>query len=158
MKRTIIRITLPLVYFALGVALVYFGLPSRIVVTWETVSEVDTAGFALYRGESPDGPFLPITETPIPAEGDPLVGASYQYEDRDLVWGQRYFYRLEEVERSGSRNPSSEVIEGRAGAGWLWALIAGGLLAALGVVVAWYITRPDRGQSAGSSERSHPAL
>jgi hypothetical protein len=152
MKRTIIRVTLPLAYFVLGVALVYFGLPSRIVVTWETVSEVDTAGFALYRGESPDGPFLPITETPISAKGDPLVGASYQYEDRGLVWGRRYFYRLEEVERSGSRNPSSEVIEGRAGAGWPWALAAGGLLAALGVVVAWYITRPDRERSACNSE------
>jgi len=120
-----------LLLFALGVALVRLGSPPRVVVAWETASEVDTAGFLLYRSGSSDGPFSLLTRAPLPAEGDPLVGASYRYEDRDVAWGQRYFYQLEEVERSGVRNRFPQVVGGRAGAGWPWALAGGGFLAVL---------------------------
>jgi hypothetical protein len=122
------------------------------VFTWETASEVDTAGFIVYRSQSLDGPFEPIIDTPIPARGDPLVGAAYQYEDRDLVWGQRYYYRLEEVERSDNRILDSQIAEGRAGAGWGWALVAGGGLAALGGVVGWYISRDGKAQPTPDAE------
>jgi hypothetical protein len=141
MKKHIIRIAVPLVYFILGIAMVYFGWRPEIVFTWETVSEVDTAGFLLYRSDSPTGPFSPIIETPIPAKGDPLVGASYEYKDRDVVWGQRYYYQLEEVERSGNHNTFPEIVDGKAGGGWPWALAAGTLLAIVGGVIGWYSTR-----------------
>jgi hypothetical protein len=141
MRKYIIRVTVTLVYFILGVALVYFGWRPEIVFTWETVSEVDTAGFLLYRSDSPTGPFSPIIETPIPAKGDPLVGASYEYKDRDVVWGQRYYYQLKEVERGGNRNTFPEIVDGKAGAGWHWALAAGALLATVGGVIGWYSTR-----------------
>ena len=137
MKRLLCNAAISFLLFALGVALVRFGSPARIVVTWETASEVDTAGFFLYRGESPDGLFPLLIETPIPAQGDPLVGSSYRYEDRDVAWGRRYFYQLEEVERSGVRNRFPRMVEGRAGAGWPWALAGGALLAILGGVVGW---------------------
>lgn len=141
MKKYIIRITVPLVYFILGIVIVYFGWRPEIVFTWETVSEVDTAGFLLYRSDSPTGPFSPIIETPIPAKGDPLVGASYEYKDRDVVWGQRYYYQLEEVERSGNRNTFPEIVDGKAGGGWPWALATGALLAIVGGAIGWYSTR-----------------
>jgi hypothetical protein len=115
--------------FALGTALVRLGSRSTVVVTWRTASEVNTAGFLLYRGEALDGPFQPLVETAIPAAGDPLVGASYRYEDTDVEWGRRYYYRLEEVERSGAVNPLDVVADGQAGAGWTWALAMGALLA-----------------------------
>jgi hypothetical protein len=104
-----------------------------VVVTWKTVTEVNTAGFLLYRGGALDGPFQLLVETPVPAVGDPLVGASYRYEDTDVEWGRRYYYRLEEVERSGAVHPLDMVADGQAGAGWPWALAVGALLA---VVVA----------------------
>jgi hypothetical protein len=144
MRKNIIRIVVPLAYFILGVVTVYLGSPPKIIFTWETVSEVDTAGFLLRRSDSPVGPFSPITETPIPAKGDPLVGASYEYEDRDVVWGQRYFYQLEEVERGGGHNTFPEIVEGKAGGGWPWALAAGALLAAVGGVIGWYSTRGSK--------------
>lgn len=134
MRRLLCNAAVSLLLFALGVALVRFGSPARIAVTWETASEVDTAGFLLYRGESPDGPFSLLIETPLPAQGDPLVGSSYRYEDRDVAWGRRYFYQLEEIERGGVRNRFPQVV-GRAGAGWPWALAGGALLALLGGVV-----------------------
>jgi hypothetical protein len=152
MRRTLIRIAAPIAYFVLGVAIVYLGWPPHIVLTWETASEVDTAGFHVYRSQSPDGPFDLLTDAPIPALGDPLVGASYKYEDRNLAWGKDYYYQLEEVERSDSRIPFPDVVAGRAGAGWEWALGVGGLLAVVGGVVGWYVTRPDRPLDADDGE------
>jgi len=155
MKRTLICILVPIVYLILGVGIVYLGSPPRILFTWDTVSEVDTAGFLLYRSDSPVGPFSPITETPIPATGDPLVGASYEYEDHDVTWGQRYFYQLEEVERGGGRNIFPDIVEGKAGVGWPWALAAGALLAAVGGAVGWYSTKPHE-QRPAEDGGEHP--
>ncbi|MFL7792374.1 MAG: hypothetical protein AB8I69_09560 [Anaerolineae bacterium] len=145
MKRILICIVVSIVYFLLGLGIVYFGAPPQVLFTWDTVSEVDAAGFLLCRSDSPVGPFLPIIETPIPAKGDPLVGASYEYVDRDVVWGQRYYYQLKEVERGGDSNAFPDIVEGKAGAGLLWALAAGALLAVVGAVVSWYSTKPREG-------------
>jgi hypothetical protein len=155
MRRYVIRILVPLIYFILGFVIVYLGSPPRIVFTWETVSEVDTAGFLLYRSDSPTGPFSPIVETPIPAKGDPLVGASYEYKDRNVVWGQRYFYQLEEVERSGNRNTFPEIVDGKAGGGWPWALAAGALLATVGGAIGWYSTRGSGQRPPEDSDEHH---
>lgn len=121
--------------FALGILLAWLIWPPRVIVTWETASEVDTAGFYLYRADSPSGPFILLNATPIPARGDPLAGASYQFEDHTVKWGQTYFYRLEELERNGGRNQYPEVAKVRAGAGWGLALACGVLAASL----AWFV-------------------
>jgi len=148
------RIAVPFLFFVLGVSLVRLGSPPRIDVTWETASEVDTAGFLLYRSDSPDGPFSLLTGTPIPAQGDPLVGASYSYGDQDVAWGWRYFYQLEEVERSGARSRFPNVVEGRAGVGWPWALAGGALLSILGgMAMSDWLRSKAGGQQPTGSER-----
>ena len=38
---------------------------ARVVVEWSTASELDTAGFNLYRSESPDGPFEKVNQNLI---------------------------------------------------------------------------------------------
>jgi len=140
MNRALVYAFVPLLLLVLGVALVRFAFPPVIEVSWETASEVNTAGFLLYRSDSKEGPFSLLTESPIPAQGDPLVGASYSYEDRDVTWGRRYFYQLEEIERSGTRNRGPDIVADRAGAGWPWALLAGALLSALGgaITIGWH--------------------
>ena len=145
MNRTMVRIAVFIALFVLGVAMVRILSPARVVVDWETASEVDTAGFLLHRSQSADGPFSPLVETPIPARGDPLVGDAYRYEDRDVVWGRRYFYQLEEVERGGGRNRYPDVVEGQAGLGWAWALAAGASLAVVGAVGhGWLVASAER--------------
>jgi hypothetical protein len=147
-KRLRITLAISVLLFALGAAAVRVGSPARVVVTWETASEVETAGFHVYRGPSPSGEFSRITENPVPAEGDPLVGASYRYEDEDVAWGERYYYQLEEVELDGARNRYDETVEGRAGLGWTWALAGGVVLALLGAALTWLL--PPRAQDSSA--------
>ena len=118
--------------FVLGVLLVRLGLPAQVTIQWETASEVEAAGFRLYRAASAEGPFTLLSETLIPAQGDPLTGASYEYEDRETSWGREYFYQLEEMDLNGATNLHPEVVQSRAGAGWPWAIGAGVGLALLG--------------------------
>jgi len=141
MKRRLPRVGLVLLLFALGVAVARFGSPARVVVTWETASEVDTAGFLVYRTASPAGPYTLLTQTPVPAQGDPLVGASYRYEDRDVAWGRRYSYQLAEVQRDGTEDRFDRTASARAGVGWAWAVAAGALLAAAGAAALRYLDR-----------------
>ncbi len=70
-----------------------------IHVEWETVTEVDTLGFNLYRSESANGEYAQLNEAMIPgqAPGSP-GGAVYGWEDADVQAGITYYYRLEAVD------------------------------------------------------------
>ncbi|MEW6716764.1 MAG: hypothetical protein AB1345_04575 [Chloroflexota bacterium] len=78
----------------------YFTQP-RVVVTWETASELETAGFNLYRSTSPEGPFTQINENLLSAQGDPVIGSRYVFTDTQVVAGEWYYYELQEVELDG---------------------------------------------------------
>jgi hypothetical protein len=75
---------------------------SRILVEWKTASELNTAGFNLYRGESPDGPFVQLNTGMISASPDPVIGGEYRYLDTDVTVGKTYYYQLEDVELGGT--------------------------------------------------------
>ena len=129
------RVLRAVLWFVLGVLLVRLGVPAQVTIQWDTASEVEAAGFRLYRATSAEGPFTLLSATLIPAQGDPLTGASYAYEDRETTWGQEYFYQLEEVDLNGAANLHPEVVQSRAGAGWPWAIASGVLLVLLGEVM-----------------------
>ena len=74
-----------------------------MLVTWETVSELNNRGFNLYRGTSPSGPDRQLNATLIPSQspGNP-GGFIYTLEDyADLVSGTTYYYWLEDVSIGG---------------------------------------------------------
>ena len=75
---------------------------SSVIVDWSTASELDTAGFNLYRRNTENGPLIQINDFLIPSSSDPLAGGTYQYTDRQVVPGQTYYYQLEAVEVNGS--------------------------------------------------------
>ncbi len=75
---------------------------STVTVEWSTASELNTAGFNLYRGETQDGPFTRINPELIPASPDPLIGGSYIFTDTAVIAGRTYYYQLEDVETSGA--------------------------------------------------------
>jgi len=73
-----------------------------IRVDWNTETEMNTAGFNVYRGESPDGPFdVKVNAELIPPSPDPLSGGKYSLLDRSARPGVTYYYRLQEVEKTG---------------------------------------------------------
>ena len=74
----------------------------QVVVEWSTATELDTAGFNLYRATSVDGPFAPINPELVPSSPDPLTGGDYEFVDQGVDPGVTYFYELEEVEYSGA--------------------------------------------------------
>ena len=76
---------------------------TTVTLTWETGTEIDNAGFNLYRATAPDGPWTQINDVLIAAQGDPVSGATYTFLDEGLSPGI-YFYMLESVNTSGYKD------------------------------------------------------
>ncbi len=121
-------------------------------VEWSTESEMNTAGFNLYRGESPDGPFtVRVNEQLIPASPDPLAGGRYRFVDRTARPGVTYYYQLEEVERDGAVNRYGPIRVRAGGFDWRHGIV----LSALGVIVLalWVWGGRPRGGPESSSTK-----
>jgi parallel beta-helix repeat protein len=72
-----------------------------ILLKWTTASEIDNAGFNLYRSESGDGEYVKINSSLIPAEGTSTSGATYKYVDNDVQNRKTYYYKLEDIDLHG---------------------------------------------------------
>lgn len=51
------------------------------VLMWETATEINNAGFNLYRASTEGGPYTRINSALIPAQGGPVAGTRYSYVD-----------------------------------------------------------------------------
>jgi len=74
---------------------------SKAVLTWNTASEPDNAGFAILRENVRTGEFERISENLIAPRGTATSGASYSFEDLTAVNGVRSRYRLETWDLDG---------------------------------------------------------
>ncbi|MHC4499126.1 MAG: DUF11 domain-containing protein, partial [Planctomycetota bacterium] len=70
-------------------------------VWWETMAEIDTEGFNLWRSQVADGSYVKLNTGLIPARGNADTGASYEFTDGDVVNGVTYYYKLEDVDLHG---------------------------------------------------------
>lgn len=75
----------------------------KILLEWETASEVDNAGFNLYRAKSEGGRYVKINDNLIVARGNAVSGASYSFEDIHPYNGN-YYYKLEDVDYNGKHS------------------------------------------------------
>ena len=126
---------------------------ASVLVEWTTASELDTAGFNLYRSLQSSGPYEKVNSTLIPAKGDSLAGGEYRYQDKPVQSGQVYYYQLEEIELdggSGRFGPISVQSKGRS-PGWAAALLC---IIAFILFTAWLIIRRMRSRDAASPDRS----
>lgn len=142
-RRRVLALAAGILLFAAGIVLLLYD-PGGVTITWETASEVDTMGFNLYRADgSAEGPFEQVNDELIPAEGDPLTGANYEIEDKDVEPGRLYYYQIEEVEWSGTRQRYPEVAQARSGVPRLWLVAEGALLILLGCAIVYLQARQE---------------
>lgn len=74
-----------------------------IAVTWETVSELDTLGFHVYRGGTALGPWTRLNATLIASQAPGSgMGHAYEWLDGGVEGGRTYFYLLEDVGMDGA--------------------------------------------------------
>ena len=71
-----------------------------VTLAWETASEVDNAGFNIYRSKRTDGTYKKVNGKLIPAQGGGSLGASYRYED--TPGRGAFYYKLEDVDYNGA--------------------------------------------------------
>lgn len=142
-QRLMLLLGLLWLLMAAAIVISQFARPTPIRIEWETETEVDTAGFNIYRASSADGDFSRINEQLIPGEGGPSSGASYEYVDRDVEPGQVYFYQLEDVELDNSAE-RHEIIEFEAPLAPWWAAVTAAISVLAGLVLLVRGLRTDR--------------
>jgi hypothetical protein len=84
----------------------------RVKLEWSTESEIDNAGFNIYRSETEADGYVKINSELIPAKGSETKGAKYVFTDTIAKNRKTYFYKLEDIDLNGTRtmhvsNPKS---------------------------------------------------
>jgi len=80
------------------------ALENEIIVEWQTTTELDNAGFHLWRATGEGWKYgdystvIRLTEQLMPAQGDFSV---YSYRDADVETGVTYYYGLEDIDLNG---------------------------------------------------------
>lgn len=127
-------------WLLLAAWLLYYQLnqSASIQIEWDTATELETAGFNLYRSPTAGGEFVRINDKLIPSQGGALTGAAYTYDDKSVAAGETYYYLLEEVEVDASTNRYEDDIFSYtvpSVAWWAVVLTAVSLLAGLALIV-----------------------
>ena len=78
------------------------------LLKWAASNEELVFGYAVYRGDSKEGPFVRINEDLIEVIGGDTAGSSYQWRDNGAVSGKTYWYYVGAVHNNGTREPLSE--------------------------------------------------
>lgn len=73
------------------------------LISWETVSEIETLGFNLLRGATPDGWDTQLNSSLIPAQfPGGSAGGAYQWLDDTAPAGVTHYYWLQDISLSGA--------------------------------------------------------
>ena len=74
---------------------------SGVVLNWTTESEVDNAGFYIYRSETKGGEFKVVNPTLIQGAGTTGERNTYTWTDKTTKPNVAYYYRIEDVSQAG---------------------------------------------------------
>ena len=72
-----------------------------VVLNWATESEIDNAGFNIYRAESENGVYAKINSAIVSAKGSPTQGTSYEFVDKEVKNRKTFYYKLEDIDLNG---------------------------------------------------------
>ena len=80
-----------------------------VVLKWITESEVDNAGFYIYRSETKDGEFKVVNPTLIQGAGTTSERHTYSWTDTTAKPSVVYYYRIEDISHAGVRKQLATV-------------------------------------------------
>jgi hypothetical protein len=75
---------------------------NTVTLLWATASEINNAGFNLYRSEVQNGTYKKINADIIPAQGSAAQGGSYKFIDNKKQNRKTYYYKLEDIDLNGT--------------------------------------------------------
>ncbi|MBI5375843.1 MAG: SBBP repeat-containing protein [Candidatus Schekmanbacteria bacterium] len=81
----------------------------KVLLTWQTATEIDNLGFNILRSETADGQYVKINNRLIKAKGSSTKGVSYKFKDKNIEAGKTYFYKLEDIDSNTGPNLSDAV-------------------------------------------------
>ena len=74
-----------------------------VALKWTTESELDNAGFYIYRSETKDGEFKVVNPTMIQGAGTTSERNTYTWKDTTAKPNVAYYYRIEDISHAGVR-------------------------------------------------------
>lgn len=80
-----------------------------IVLKWTTESELDNAGFYIYRSETKNGEFKIVNPTMIQGAGTTSERHTYTWTDTSAKPNTVYYYRIEDISHAGVRKQLATV-------------------------------------------------
>ena len=75
----------------------------KVVIHWTTESELDNAGFNIYRSETRNGEFKQVNAQLIEGAGTTGERNTYKWVDTTAKPGVVYYYQIEDVSFAGER-------------------------------------------------------
>ncbi len=74
-----------------------------VLLKWTTESEVDNAGFYIYRSQTREGEFKVVNPTMIQGSGTTSERSTYTWKDTTAKPNTVYYYRIEDISHAGER-------------------------------------------------------
>ncbi|KAA3606535.1 MAG: T9SS C-terminal target domain-containing protein [Calditrichaeota bacterium] len=91
-----------------------FVSEGNVALNWETQSEVENAGFEVYRKSEKEEDFKLIssfkTNTELKGLGTSAQGKIYSFTDENVILGETYFYKLVDVSFNGEKESHNEIL------------------------------------------------
>ncbi len=76
-----------------------------VTLNWNTASEIDNIGFAVYRADEEDGSYEKLADyndfNSLRGLGTSSTGKAYSYTDRNVTESQSYWYLLKDIDNNG---------------------------------------------------------
>jgi len=79
-----------------------------VLIRWRTETEVNNAGFSIYRSEEEDGNYVKVAF--VKGAGNSGMPIDYKFTDKKAEPGKTYFYYLEDIDVTGEKS-KSEIIK-----------------------------------------------
>jgi len=72
------------------------------VLKWSTETETINLGFNVYRSQSDLNQFEKINKGLVPGSGTSTIKHTYTFEDKNVEYGKKYDYKIENIDSDGS--------------------------------------------------------